>query len=50
MTDEPSVQRERAITPILKSESNAPAALTQSFGVAIQTTLEATTKLVSLEC
>ena len=32
MTDEPSVQRERAITPVLMSNSNAPAALTQSFG------------------
>jgi hypothetical protein len=30
---EPSVERERAITRILKSQSNAPAALTQSLGV-----------------
>jgi hypothetical protein len=29
--DEPSVERERAITPILNAMSNAPAALTQTF-------------------
>ena len=30
---EPGVERERAITPVLKSKSNAPAALTQSFAI-----------------
>jgi len=32
MTDEPSVPHEQAITLVLMSNSNAPAALTQSFG------------------
>ena len=33
--DEPSVERERAITPVLKSKSLAPAALTQSLSATI---------------
>lgn len=33
---EPSVERERAIKPVLKSKSNAPAALTQSFVVSTE--------------